>query len=206
MHPGLSMPLHSAGGSHRLQSRRAFSLIEMMTVLVMAGVMLALALPRIDSSKYRADAVAEIVRTTLQDAQRQAITRQHDMIVSFDTTGERIRVVWDANDDGQIGTTERVTYFGLDVGILFTDPSVKGVSGSPILKPVSGSAIGTLTGYPTVTFHRDGSVSTDAEIYVSIAARSANKIYRAITLVQATGRVDWYRLNTGTNKWAAANL
>jgi hypothetical protein len=32
------------------------------------------------------------------------------------------------------------------------------------------------------------------------------KIYRAITLTQATGRVDWYRLNTDNDKWVMANL
>jgi hypothetical protein len=58
---------------------------------------------------------------------------------------------------------------------------------------------------PTVTFHRDGSVSSDAEIYVSIAARG-KPIYRAIVLTQATGRADWYRLNTTTNKWMIAGL
>ncbi len=190
----------------RRAPHRGFTMIEVMTVLVITGLMLTLAITHIDTSKYRADAVAEIVRTTLQDAQRQAITKQYDMMVSFDTTGERVRVLWDANDDGQITPGERTVFHGLDVGILFTDPTVTGVSGNPITKPVNGAGIATLTGFPTITFHRDGSVSTDAEIYVSIAARgNPNKIYRAITLVQSTGRVDWFRLNTGNNKWVQAN-
>ena len=188
------------------RARRGFTMLEIVTVLVITGLMLTLAITHIDTSKYRADAVAEIVRTTLQDAQRQAITKQYDMVVSFDTTGERLRVLWDANDDGQISPGERTLFHGLDVGVLFTDPTVNGVSGNPITKPVNGAGIATLTGYPTITFHRDGSVSTDAEIYVSIAARGRpNKIYRAITLVQSTGRVDWFRLNTGNNKWVQAN-
>jgi prepilin-type N-terminal cleavage/methylation domain-containing protein len=188
------------------RTRPAFTMIETMIVLVIAGLMISLAIPRMDSTKFRADAVAEIVRTTLQDAQRQAITRQHDMVVSFDTSGEQIRVLWDANDDGLITPGERTTFRGLDVGVLFSDPTVNGVSGTPIVKPISGSSLSTLSGFPTLTFHRDGSVSTDAEIYVSIAARGVDKIYRAITLVQATGRVDWYRLNTGNHKWVMANL
>ncbi|MGH7623439.1 MAG: pilus assembly FimT family protein, partial [Gemmatimonadaceae bacterium] len=196
----------SAPNGARSGARLAFTMIETMIVLVIAGLMISLAIPRMDSTKFRADAVAEIVRTTLQDAQRQAITRQHDMVVSFDTSGEEIRVLWDANDDGQITPGERTSLRGLDVGVLFTDPTVKGVSGTPIVKPISGSSLSTLSGFPTLTFHRDGSVSTDAEVYVSIAARGPEKIYRAITLVQATGRVDWYRLNTGNNKWVMANL
>src|SRR3954463_10814668 len=149
-------------------SRPGFTLAELMVVVVIAGMMIALALPRIDTTKWRADAIATIVRTTLQYAQRQAITRQHDMVVSFDTTGERIRTFWDADNNGAIGTgasAERVTWRGLDVGILFTDPAVTGISGTTITKPVNGAQIASLNGYPTVTFHRDGSVSTDAEIY-----------------------------------------
>lgn len=185
--------------------RRGFTLAETAIVLVISGLMITLAIPRLDTSKYKADAVAQVVRTTLQNAQRNAITRQHDMIVSFDTTTERIRVIWDANNDGQANTGERVTYYGLESGILFTDPSVRGVSGTAISAPISGANVARLNGFPTVTFHRDGSVSSDAEIYISIPARGP-KIYRAVTLTQATGRVDWYRLNTTSNKWVAGNL
>lgn len=183
----------------------AFTLMEMMVVLVMAGMMIALAIPRIDSTRYKADAIAQIVRTTLQSASRTAITRQHDVIVSFDTLGQKIRTVWDTNDDGLITPSERVTWHGLDTGILFADPAVQGISGAVVHSPVNGPGVTYLTGLPTVTFHRDGSVSTDAEIYVSIAARGP-PTYRAILLTQATGRVDWYRLNTTTNKWVLSGL
>lgn len=182
-----------------------FTLAETMIVLVISGLMITLAIPRLDTSKYKADAVAQIVRTTLQNAQRNSITRQHDIIVSFDTTSERIRLIWDANNNRQADTLERVTYYGLENGILFTDPTVSGISGGAISHPISGSNVAKLDGLPTVTFHRDGSVSSDAEIYISIPARGA-KIYRAVTLTQATGRVDWYRLNTTSNKWVNANL
>jgi prepilin-type N-terminal cleavage/methylation domain-containing protein len=196
------MAAHHNRSQRRL--RRGFTLAEMMVVVVIAGMMIALAIPRVDTTKWRADAIATIVRTTLQYAQRQAITRQHDMVVSFDTTGERIRTFWDGNNSGTLNSTERVTWRGLDVGVLFTDPSVKGITGTTISKPVSGAQIASLTGFPTVTFHRDGSVSTDAEIYIKVAAHGP-PWYRAIRLTQSTGRVDWYRLNAQTSKWIQAN-
>jgi prepilin-type N-terminal cleavage/methylation domain-containing protein len=188
----------------KTRKRAGFTLAEVMVVVVISGLMITLAIPRIDTTKWRADAIATIVRTSLQYAQRQAITRQHDMVVSFDTTGERIRTFWDQNNSGFIDSQERVTWRGLDVGILFTDPAVRGVSGTVITDPVSGSQIATVNGYPTVTFHRDGSVSTDAEIYIKVAAHGP-PWYRAITLTQSTGRVDWFRLNAQTGKWIQAN-
>jgi prepilin-type N-terminal cleavage/methylation domain-containing protein len=193
-----------SGLPSRFQLRPAFTLAELMIVVVIGAMMITLAIPRIDTTKFRADAIAQIVRTTLLTAQRQAITRQHDMIVSFDTSGERIRTFWDANNNALIGTGERTTWRGLDVGVLFPDPQVNGVSGTAISHPVNGGAITTMGGFPSITFHRDGSASTDAEIYVSVAAHGP-PWYRAIVITQATGRVDWYRLNTTTNKWQQAN-
>src|SRR5690349_7965329 len=118
----------------RSRLRRGFTLAEIMVVVVISGMMIALAIPRVDTTKWRADAIATIVRTTLQYAQRQAITRQHDMVVSFDTTGERIRTFWDGDNSGSLNGTERVTWRGLDVGVLFTDPTVKGLSGTTITR------------------------------------------------------------------------
>lgn len=190
--------------SRRTRLRPGFTLAELMVVVVISGLMITLAIPRIDTTKWRADAIATIVRTTLQYAQRQAITRQHDMVVSFDTTGERIRTFWDINNSTTIDAAERVTWRGLDVGILFTDPAYNGVNGGTITNPVSGTDVKTVNGYPTVIFHRDGSVSTDAAIYIKVAAHGP-PWYRAITLTEATGRVDWYRLNASTGKWIQAN-
>lgn len=195
-------------GPERLRFERTtsagFTLPEVMVLLVMAGLMVTLAIPRVDTTKFRADAIAGIVRTNLEMAQRQAITRQHDMVVSFDTLGEQIRTFWDMNDDGQVDGSERISWRGLDVGVLFTDPAVNGVSGTAIHTPVSGPGIVTLGGMSTITFHRDGSASTDAEIYIKVAAHGP-PWYRAITVTQSTGRVDWYRLNVESGKWVQAN-
>jgi prepilin-type N-terminal cleavage/methylation domain-containing protein len=184
---------------------QGFTLAETMVVMVIAAMLITLAIPRMDTSRYRADAVAHIVRTTLQNAGRTAITRQHDMIVSFDTLGDRIQIVYDANNDGVAASTERVTTRGLETGVLFADPSISGISGGVITAAVEGPGVVLKNGLPSVTFHRDGSTSSDAQIYVSIAARGP-KFYRAITLTQSTGRVEWYRLNTTSNSWVLAGL
>jgi len=185
--------------------QRGFTLAETMVVLVILAMLITLAIPRMDTSRYRADAVAHIVRTTLQNAGRTSITRQHDMIVSFDTLGDRIQIVYDANNDGIAGPTERVTSRGLETGVLFADPSIAAIGGGQITSAVEGPSIAIKNGMPSVTFHRDGSTSSDAQIYVSIAARGP-KFYRAVTLTQATGRVEWYRLNTTSNQWVLAGL
>jgi Tfp pilus assembly protein FimT len=184
--------------------RTGFTIVELILVVVIAGVFLRLALPKIDTTQIKADAVAGIVRTTLQYAERQAITRQHDVLVSFDTTGQRIRTLWDANDNAVADSNEHVFWRGLDQGVLFTDVSTLGVSGDVIHQPVSGATIATIGGLPTITFHRDGSTSTDAEIYIKVAAHGP-PWYRAVTVTQATGRISWYRLNAQVSKWIQAS-
>lgn len=178
---------------------------ETVVVLVIAAMMVTLAIPRVDVTRYKSDAIAQIVRTQLQNASRSAIVRQHDVIVSFDTLGEKMVTAFDANNNGVVDPGEKVSYRGLDTGILFADPTVNGISGAAITAPISGAAVAIVNGMPSLIFHRDGSVSSDAEIYVSIAARGP-KMYRGLSLTQATGRVDWYRLNTTTNKWVIAGL
>jgi prepilin-type N-terminal cleavage/methylation domain-containing protein len=184
--------------------RPGFTIVELILVVVIAGVFLRIALPKVDMTRIKADAVAGIVRTTLQYAERQAVTRQHDVVVSFDTTGQRIKTLWDANDNGKADSSEHVFWRGLDQGVLFTDVSTPGVSGDVIHQPVSGPAVVTVNGLPTITFHRDGSVSSDAEIYIKVAAHGP-PWYRAVTVTQATGRISWYRLNAQANVWLQAS-
>lgn len=199
------MRLSRYAGTCKRTLQPGFTLAETIVVLVIAAMMITLAIPRVDVTRYKADAIAQIVRTQLQNASRNAITRQHDVIVSFDTLGQQMVTTFDANNNGTIDSGERVSYRGLDTGILFADPSVNGISGAAINASISGASIAMVSGMPSLTFHRDGSVSSDAEIYVSIAARGP-KMYRGLSLTQATGRVDWYRLNTSTNKWVLAGL
>jgi prepilin-type N-terminal cleavage/methylation domain-containing protein len=182
------------------RARHAFSLAEVMIALTITAMMVSIAIPRVDTTRWCADAIAQIVRTTLQTASRTAIVRQHDVIVSFDTLQDRIRTIYDRDNDGLVGSNDRVTYRGLDVGVLFTDPSIRGVNGQTITSAINGSAIGVNGGLPTIVFHRDGSVSSDAEIYVSIMARGP-KMHRAIVITQATGKEEWYRYNPQSTTW-----
>jgi hypothetical protein len=51
-------------------------------------------------------------------------------------------------------------------------------------------------GLPEVIFRRDGSASENGAVYITslnAAARSADADARSVELIQATGRVEWYR-------------
>jgi prepilin-type N-terminal cleavage/methylation domain-containing protein len=181
----------SRGRTERFQ-RRGFTIIEMVIVLVVAGFLMALAVPKIDFilMKYRADAAAQLIRSTLQQAQRNSLVRQYDVVVSFDTAGGRIRVLQDVNNNGAIDVGETVNTKSFEDGSHYAAPPTA-LAGFGT-KVIDGPTIKTLTAYPTVTFHRDGSASSDFTVYLT-SARTTLTDFRAITVTQGTGRMDWYR-------------
>lgn len=172
-------------------SRRGFTLVEIAIVVMMIGMLAAFTLPRLDLGRYRADSAAQTARGALQAAQRGALTRGYDVMVSADPATNRIRTVYDANTDGAVSSGERVTWQALPDGAVFAAPAVGGLSG-PISKPFAGPGIRMVDGMPTLTYHRDGSTSGDAELYVATRV-GAKRVWRALQVTQATGRVDWYR-------------
>lgn len=181
--------------------RAGFTMLEVVLVLVISGIVVTIALPKLDLARYRADAAAQLVRTLLQQAQRTAIVQQHDVLVGFDTPGGRIRLVWDANDDGALSSGERVAWRSLETGSRFAVPSA-GVDGA-VVAPVDGPGVRSADGYPTLVFHRDGSTGGDATVYLETAARS--RTWRAITVSQSTGRTEWFR-QSASGAWSRGGL
>ena len=178
-----------------------FTLIETLIVVTIVGVLAALAVPRLRAAQFDADAGIRTVQIALQQAQRVAIVRQTDAMVSFDTSGRRIRLVYDANGNHQVDPGEVVRWTPLQDGARFILPPT-GVQLSATA-PVVGSSIAIRDNYPTVYYHRDGAVSSELELYVS-SYRIDKSDMRALHVRQATGRVQLYRYNGGT--WIGAGL
>src|SRR4051812_37730526 len=177
------------------------TLIEIVIVLTIMSVVMALGLPHLDLSQYRADGAAQQVRSVFQTAQRTSLTRQYDVIVSVDTVKGGLRIAEDVNNNGSIELSEWKFWRPSGEGNRFSIPPV-GVNGNTVSSAVVGSTVKTVDGLPSVIFHRDGSTSTDLEIYVSSSYR--NRIdFCVVTLTRSTGRTELYRLaGTGsTAKW-----
>jgi prepilin-type N-terminal cleavage/methylation domain-containing protein len=186
----------------RSASRAGYTLIEIAVVLVLTGIVGVLALPKIEVGRYKADSVVTAVRSVMQQAQRASLVSQHDVVVSFDLAGHRMRVAWDANNNHVIDPGERVTLTSLSAGNRFGVPP-RGIGGA-VDAAVVGSNVKKLDAMPTVTFHRDGSLSSELEIYMQTIGSPTR--WRAVTVVQATGRTDWYRKHATQNNWVPGVL
>jgi type II secretory pathway pseudopilin PulG len=190
----------------RLRASRpgaAFTLVEIVIALTLIGLMLAMGLPRLDLTRYRADAAVQNLRSVLMQAQRTALLRQYDVVITIDTVNGALKTFEDANNDGIIQSSEHKRTYTLSDGMTFATP-VTGLdsAGTPA---VSGAQLGSLNALPSVTFHRDGAASSDLQLYLASPA-GPNRTWRAIRLTQSTGRSDWYRYNVKAGTWVQGGL
>jgi hypothetical protein len=170
-------------------------MIETIVVLTVIAALAGIAGPRMNYPGMRLDANVRIARSVFQQSWRGAIKNQHDMLVSIDTTNGTFRVVEDMNNDGQPTTGERVTFHPLEEGAHFDVPA-SGVHGT-VATSVSGPGVKTVQSMPSIIFRRNGSTSGDIELYLSVQHKGV-KQYRGLTVAQATGRTEWYRLVKGS--------
>lgn len=169
---------------------RGYTIVELVMVLVLVGIVSAIALPNIDYRRYRADAATHTLRGTLQHAQRLSIVRQYDVIVVFDLDGRRMRMIEDVNNNRVADSTERVITRPIEEGITFIVPPI-GVNGAVSTKIV-GANLREIDGLPSITFHRNGSASSDLELYLSAMSAHGSDI-RAVVVTQSTGRAQGMR-------------
>ncbi|MEP6690238.1 MAG: prepilin-type N-terminal cleavage/methylation domain-containing protein [Gemmatimonadaceae bacterium] len=182
-------------------SRRAFSLIEMVMVIGIIAIITSIAIPRLDYTRYRMDAAARQVRSTLQKAQRLGVQRQFNIVVSFDVTNSSIRILEDLNNNGTEEANENRFWYPLPEGAVFIAPPANiSLIGSA---PVIGPDVSTNDGMPSVIFRRDGSASTDLEVYVGSPSADP-KNFRGVQVTKATGRTDWFKYVSNT--WKGAGL
>jgi prepilin-type N-terminal cleavage/methylation domain-containing protein len=178
--------------------RHGVTLIEMMIVVVLLSLISAMALPKLNLAQFRTDDSVRAIRTTLQTAQRLAITRQYDVIVSFDTVNQRVRMVEDLNNNYLADAGERVTWVPLDQGVAFALPA-NGVNGG-VGASIIGNNVLTINNMPSVVFLRSGSANTNLEVYLT-ARGNEGPAWRAVQVTQSTGRTVWYRwLATSWNR------
>ncbi|MBV6521154.1 MAG: hypothetical protein MNPFHGCM_01281 [Gemmatimonadaceae bacterium] len=172
-------------------ARSGFSIIELTVALTLVSIIAAMAIPRLNYERYRADAAMRSVKTVLQGAERNAIMRQTNIVVNFDEANRRMEILEDANNNCVLDGGERLTSRPLEDGARFGLPASPYPATAPSTA-VSGPNLCTMNGYPAVQFLRDGAASTDADIYVT-SSRGLPEDYRLVRVIQASGRAESYR-------------
>ena len=173
--------------------RGGFTLVEVIIVLVVVGVLTALALPRIDLARFQSMAAMQTVGSTLWAAQRLAVTRQHNVIISLDQTANMMFVHEDRDNDNSVNGGERLRRVELGEKIVFG-------RGSTPAHPEGENTINftkTVDGRRAIIFRRNGSASETGSFYIT-TKREAEfggrpQDTRLLTIDRATGRTSTYR-------------
>jgi Tfp pilus assembly protein FimT len=173
-----------------------------MLVVAVVGILALLAFPKVNFTQFQVDSGARVVRITLQNAQRLAVTRQFDMVVSFDVDAHRMRVLEDRNNNNVADDGERVTWRSFDDSVHFAVPP-ESLDGALASAAVDGDGVATIDGMPSVVFRRDGAASSALDVYVT-SKRAQSNDYRGVHVVRATGRTEWFRYIDAT--WKKASL
>ena len=176
---------------------RGLTVIELVMVVVIIAIVASIALPKFDINRYRNDGAGRLVRVLLQEAQRNAITRQSNVIVSFDLAYNRLRIVQDYNNNDTINVGDWVQYRKLPEGARFLKPSWSGVNGAAPASTINGSNLLTISGLTSIVFQRDGSASSSLELYVGMRD-NVQTDYRGLFTTQSTGRTEMFKWNGAT--------
>lgn len=175
------------------QSSAGFTLIELLIVLSVIGLVAAIAAPRIDMQRYRVQSAMLGVGTTLVGAQRLAVTRQHDVIVTFDVGAGMLYIHSDQDNNGQFSAGEPRRGQPVGEGVVYG----RGPAPARPMGPGPVTFTHVNGGLPSLTFHRNGSASEAAGLYLTSARAQAMmsrpQDARAIEIERSTGRVSWYK-------------
>lgn len=191
MQPSNAHTAHAPRVERRF-ARRGFTIVELLVGLAIVAVLIGITMMRIDRERYRVDSQVQALGFAMNAAQREAVLRQHDVRLRFDTARHRVRIHRDADNSGSVEPDERETVLVLEDDVLFGLVGSDGFAwGSEPVTFRAGSE-----GEPTLTFHRNGSASDFGVVYLS--SRNALRAYnRALEVERATGEVRCHTYRTG---------
>lgn len=177
-----------------------YTLIEITTILVVLGIVAALAVPRLDFQRYQIDGAMQSVGSTLMAAQRAAVQEGHDFVVAFDAAGARVRIHSDVNNNRQMDDGEPVSFVPLGESVRFGRGGAPSFFGSA----QAVSFAGRQGGLPAVVFYRNGSASEEGGFHLTSARAESNPEYsrdtRALRIERSTGRPTWFRRESSSWK------
>ena len=176
---------------HILKSPEGFTLIEIVMVLLIAGVIMAIAAPNFSKwkEKHEINGQAQKVYFDLMLARTTAIKSNNLVSVAFNTTSHTYSIHDDTDSDGNQDSGEAIKTGSLENDVNFAfNTGMNDVDGNAVTAAVS------FGGSTTVTFDSRGQSSSSGSVFLlhTNDIGVTNDRARYISVLQATGAVDYW--------------
>lgn len=193
-----------------VRSRRAgFTFLEIIGVLVIAGIAAGIAVYRLNYWRYRMDGGARLVQNFIIAAQQVAVRKNVQVQVMLDAGAHRLRRIEDYNANGVMDIADTAMYRTLQDGARFASPmtTIDGAPAAILTGPgarETGNALqrAFLISPAGQLLPATPSGAGDVVIYLG-SPRGVATDARAVAVIGATGRTVFYSNVTGT--WRKLN-
>ena len=134
---------------------KGFSLLELVIVLILAGILTALAIPRLTNTESQATLFHEQVKATVRYAQRQAVAQRRCVFVSLQGIAPQVQLFYGDNNCAITGsalteiTTGAAYALTAPSGVTLTPPTPAQFAFTSLGQP-SGGAVSFSTGGGTI--------------------------------------------------------
>jgi prepilin-type N-terminal cleavage/methylation domain-containing protein len=185
--------MRTSSAPPRLAAHRpGFSVIELLIVVSIIAIMAAIALPKVRVERAQVDGAVRTVSMALMVAQREAVSRGHNVLVVFDTAHHVIRTVWDRNNNLAFDAGEKTRPFPIPERVVMgRGAGVPAFGASTADVPV----MLTMNNAPMMVLQRNGGTDRPLTLYLTSGRAQrggADKDTRALTVDRATARPVWY--------------